>query len=249
MTLPANIAALPRSQRESMLAMLQEKQRRQARGRFFALFPETGPLRRELYPRHLEFFQVGAGFRERCAMCANRVGKTFGMGGYETTAHLTGLYPDWWPGRRFDRPVRAWAAGKTNETTRDIVQETLLGAVAYEGSAKTVSGTGLVPGDLVGDVTWKQGVPNLVDTAKVKHASGGWSVLGLKAYQQGRGSFEGTAQDIIWLDEEPPMDVYGECLIRTATTNGLIYLTFTPLEGLSEVVMQFLPQEMRLTER
>ena len=41
------------------------------------------------------------------------------------------------------------------------------------------------------------------------------------------------------------MDVYGECIIRTATTNGLVLLTFTPLEGMSEVVMSFLPKEMR----
>ena len=45
----------------------------------------------------------------------------------------------------------------------------------------------------------------------------------------------------IWLDEEPPLDVYGECLIRTATTNGIIMLTFTPLEGLSDTVLQFQP--------
>ncbi len=79
----------------------------------------------------------------------------------------------------------------------------------------------------------------------MRHASGGWSVLGLKAYNQGRGSFEGTAQHVIWLDEEPPMDVYGECLIRTATTDGIVMLTFTPLAGMSEVVLGFLPAEMR----
>jgi hypothetical protein len=53
-------------------------------------------------------------------MAANRVGKTEGAGGYEMTCHLTGRYPDWWEGRRFSGPVRAWAAGKTNETTRDV---------------------------------------------------------------------------------------------------------------------------------
>ena len=49
----------------------------------------------------------------------------------------------------------------------------------------------------------------------------------------------------IWLDEAPPMDVYGECLIRTATTNGIIMLTFTPLLGMSEVVLQFMSVEFR----
>src|SRR5690606_24562571 len=97
----------------------------------------------------------------------------------------------------------------------------------------------------LGPVTWKQGVSDLADTIKVQHVSGGWSVLGFKSYQQGRGSFEGTAQHGIWLDEEPPADVYGECIIRTATTDGLVLLTFTPLAGMSEVVMSFMPKEMR----
>ena len=42
---------------------------------------------------------------------------------YETVLHLTGLYPDWWEGRRFDNPVRALAAGDTSQTTRDIIQK------------------------------------------------------------------------------------------------------------------------------
>ena len=218
------------------------------RRKIWTYYPETGPLRRELYRKHMEFFAAGDRYRERCAMCANRVGKSEGMGGYETALHLTGLYDDitggWWNGARFDAPVRFWAAGKTNETTRDIVQAKLFGEVLGSGSNKRVSGTGLIPGDLIKEITWKAGVPNLIDTAQIEHAAGGVSTIGLKSYQQGRGSFEGTEQDGIWLDEEPPLDIYGECLIRTATTDGMIYITFTPLEGMSEVVMQFMPSGM-----
>ena len=173
-------------------------------------------------------------------LAANRVGKTEGIGGYETALHLTGEYPKWWVGRRFAGPVHAWAAGASNETTRDIVQAKLLGGVAWDAGKKGLLGTGLVPGDAIGDISWKQGVNDLVDTVRVKHASGGWSVLGVKSYQQGRKSFEGTEKDLIWLDEEPPLDVYSECLVRTMTTNGLVILTFTPLEGMSEVVLSFL---------
>jgi phage terminase large subunit-like protein len=204
---------------------------------------------RLLYPKHMEFFRVGAQWDERCAMCANRVGKTFGMGGYEATCHLTGKYPEWWEGRRFRHPVRGWAAGKTNETTRDIVQKVLLGEIAFEGARKRVDGSGLIPRELIGlgpgQLSWKQGVSDLVDTVKVRHVTGGWSVLGLKSYQQGRGSFEGTAQHFVWLDEEPPQDVYGECLMRTMTTKGVIMLTYTPLDGMSDVVTSFLPEHLR----
>jgi len=205
----------------------------------------NGPVvhAREKYPAHLDFFKAGAKYRERCAMAANRVGKTAGMGAYETATHLTGEYPEWWEGRRFETLVSAWAAGKTNETTRDIVQKALIGdVIERENGTRTVTGTGLIPRRKIGRITWKSGVPNLIDTVKVKHKSGWNSLLGFKAYHQGRGGFEGTAKHVIWLDEEPPLDVYGECIIRTATTDGLIMLTFTPLDGISKTVQQFLPK-------
>lgn len=248
--------SLTPSQREfavKALPILQEMAKRQGQRLFYNLYPDEDTTQpdgsiiyaRRKYPKHLEFFEAGADFRERCFMAANRVGKTFGSGGFETACHLTGEYPDWWPGRRFDGPIRAWAAGKTNETTRDIVQSTLLGDLTHEGGRKSFTGTGVVPGQRLGKLSWKQGVPDLVDTIKVRHVSGGWSTLGFKSYQQGRGSFEGTTQHLIWLDEEPPLDIYGECLIRTATVGGIVMLTFTPLEGMSETVMQFLPEDMR----
>lgn len=237
----SSLGHLTPSECRELLQLMEEQERRRKRRLIETLYPETGPLRRELYPKHLEFFQAGARYRERCAMAANRVGKSFGMGGYETALHLTGLYPPWWPGRRFDHPIEAWAAGKTNETTRDIVQRILLGDVTRSGASRNVSGTGMIPGDQIGPLTWKQGVTDLLDTIKVRHVSGEWSLLGIKSYQQGRGSFEGTAKHLIWLDEEPPSDIYGECLIRTATTHGIVYLTFTPLEGMSDTVISFLP--------
>lgn len=240
----------------SAIPILQEIARRDGQKLFYRLFPDEDSIQRDgtiiyardKYAKHLEYFEAGAEFRERCFMAGNRTGKTYGGGGFETACHLTGQYPDWWPGRRFSKPTRFWAAGKTNETTRDIVQATLLGDITHQGGRKGFTGTGVVPGQTLGKLTWKQGVQDLIDTIKIRHVSGGWSTLGLKSYQQGRGSFEGTAQHGIWLDEEPPMDIYGECIIRTATTNGIVMLTFTPLEGLSEVVLQFMPKEMRPSE-
>lgn len=244
---------------DSILAILKELDReREAErfGKFRSIFPDETTMvgdtlyyARDLYPKHLEFFRAGKLYRERCAMAANRVGKTFGMGGYEVACHLTGRYPAWWEGKRFRHPIRAWACGKTNETTRDIVQNVLLGDIAYDGSRKVMDGSGMIPRDAIdrgqGGTTWKQGVSDLVDTVRIKHVQGGWSKLGLKSYQQGRGSFEGVAQHVIWDDEEPPLDVWSEQLIRLATTKGILLLTFTPLEGMSEVVQQFLPAEYR----
>ena len=228
-----------------------EKYRQRRSKLFYSMFPdedvtlEDGSIMyaRHKYAKHMEFFAAGLTYRERCFMAGNRVGKTWGGGGYEMTAHLTGKYPEWWEGRKFTRPIKTWAAGKTNSTTRDILQATFLGDMSIEDGRRKFDGTGIVPGDLLGATIFKTGLPDLVDTVRVRHSSGGWSVLGFKSYQQGRGAFEGTAQHAILLDEEPPADIYGECLIRTMTTNGIILLTFTPLEGLTEVVLQFMPQD------
>jgi phage terminase large subunit-like protein len=223
--------------------------------KLFSYFPDDGPLRRELYVRHMEFFAAGGvherlpccppdcdgqPHRERLMLAANRIGKTESVGAYEVALHATGRYPDWWPGHRFRRPVEIWAAGKKNETTRDVVQEKLFGKVIVRNRTKTVEGTGLVPAEDIGAVTWKRGVQDLADMVRVKHRAGGWSTIGLKSYEQGRGAFEGTEKDVVWFDEEPPDDVYVEALVRTMTTQGHVLLTFTPLEGMSKVVLMFL---------
>lgn len=195
---------------------------------------------RHLYPRHVEFFRAGALFTERLFQAANRIGKTV-TGAFEVCAHATGLYKPWWQGRRFTHPTHGWAAGDTNETTRDIIQKELFGEVTWIDGKKTFDGTGMIPRELIGPCTWKRGVDGLADVVKVKHVSGRWSTIGLKSYEQGRKIFQGTAKHWIWFDEEPPEDVYGEALIRLMTTNGLMLITFTPLSGMSEVVLSFMP--------
>lgn len=232
--------SLSYSERQELARILEERDRRDGRLKITTYYPDAGPLRRELYPKHLQFFAAGAYHRERLMLAANRVGKTEGVGGYETTLHLTGNYPAWWVGKRFNRPISAWVAGATNETTRDIVQTKLFGKIAWSTGHKGFTGTGLIPGDAIGGLTWKQGVTDLVDTARIRHVSGAWSTIGVKSYQQGRKSFEGVEQDVVWLDEEPPLDVYTEGLVRTMTTDGIVLLTFTPLEGMSDVVLLFL---------
>lgn len=225
--------------KRELVSLLEEKKRRQDRTKIYRMYPDEGPLRRELYPKHMEFFAAGPEHQERGILAANRVGKTWGIGGYEMALHLTGEYPDWWIGARFDHPVDAWAAGDTSETTRDIVQAALFGPLQEMG-------TGLVPGDLIiGEPTKRMGVAGAIDTAAIRHASGGTSTIGLKSYDQGRKKFQGTAKHVCWCDEEPPEDVYDEMMMRLMTTNGLMMATFTPLEGATEIVMRYLQLSSR----
>lgn len=223
------------------VAILREFERRKARRKLWSYFPDAGPLRRELYPRHLEFFRLGRDYATRCFMAANRVGKTESGGGFETVLHLTGRYPEWWEGRRFDRPIRAWVAGDTKETVRDIIQLKLIGP-------ESAPGTGLIPGDDVIRMVRRQNGNGAMDFIEVRHASGGVSRLGFKSYDQGREAFQGTEQDLIWLDEEANEGIRAECVLRLMTTNGLLIETFTPLRGLTPIVLKYLGEAAQVPD-
>lgn len=181
------------------------------------------------HARQRDFHAAGAGCRERLFLAGNRVGKTL-AGAAEVAFHLTGLYPDWWNGARYDRPVVAWAASVTREATRDILQPVYLG----DGGC-----AGVIPAHLVLDRVVRSGVAQAVDTVRVRHVSGGISVLSFKSFDQGRASFQGTVRDVIHLDEEPEIGLYEECLLRTLTVRGHVLLTMTPLLGLTEMVRHF----------
>jgi hypothetical protein len=132
------------------------------------------------YPWQKEFHDAGLSNAERMLMAANRVGKTMSAGA-EVAYHLTGEYPEWWNGKRFDHPTLVWTGSPTNETSRDIVQTELLGGLGEK------LGTGWVPRRyIVGTPQTRQaGVKNVIDTFTVRHKSGGISICNLKTYEQG----------------------------------------------------------------
>ena len=185
------------------------------------------------YPKQREFHAAGAKFRERLLCAGNQLGKTLAAGN-EVAMHLTGLYPDWWEGKRFAEPVIGWAAGVTNESTRDNPQRILLGRTGEWG-------TGTIPKARIDKITRaSHSVSDAVDTVRVRHISGGYSSLAFKSYEKGREKWQGETLNFVWFDEEPPIDIYIEGITRTNKTVGPIFLTFTPLKGMSEVVARYL---------
>lgn len=225
----------------------------QIRNKFGLYYQDTGALRRSLYKKHTEFMAAGRWHRERAFIAGNRTGKTE-VACYEGTAHLTGEYPDWWEGHRFNRPINAWAAGDTLKTTKEILQAKLLGKEKQEQGGDPLQpvgiGTGMIPAEHIIKVTANPHVAGGILSVAIRHKpTGGISTLAFKSYDQGRRTFQGTEQDLILLDEEPPPEVYSECLLRTMATGsfegGWMISTFTPLSGWSEVVMQFLNEKAR----
>jgi phage terminase large subunit-like protein len=218
---------------EVLLATLEaEKSRRLTEGRLNYYRP---------YDRQRAFHDAGAIHRERLLCAANRIGKTL-CGAAEMAMHLTGLYPSWWQGKRFDKPVRAWASGVTNESARDVVQEKLIGSPFR----KAEWGQGMIPKACLGEVTMARGTPDLIDTISVKHATGDYSTLQFKSYAAGREKWQGVGLEVVWCDEEPPEDLYFEALTRTNETNGIVYITFTPAAGMTNVVRMFLSEGIRI---
>lgn len=189
---------------------------------------------KEFMPWPKQMLALDAQSRVIAVFGGNRTGKTH-LGAFWTAAHLTGVYPEWWKGVRHLDAVDWWAAGVTLQSTRDIIQAKLL------GDAKMDLGSGMIPKDLIEDIRYMKGAPDVVETIYVKHVpSGNISSCGMKSMEQGRGKFQGTARHGIWLDEEPlredGYDIFSEAKLRTMTLPGAqILLTYTPLKGMNEL--------------
>src|SRR5262245_61963084 len=115
------------------------------------------------YAKQAAFHSVGMNHRERLLMAGNQLGKSL-AGGMECAIHATGRYPEWWQGRRFDRPTIGWACGTTNETVRDTVQRILVGRPSARG-------TGCIPAEAIVECVAARGTPDLLDSIKVRHIS------------------------------------------------------------------------------
>lgn len=176
------------------------------------------------------------GKRNAWALGGNRTGKTEG-GTIKAVIYALGdavrKYMEDWPEdlrreyepliRRFGgKPTRGWICSESFEVQRDVTQKKLLGD-AETGQLP------LLPLREIKKITYR--ASGIIDLLYLKNGS----VIGFKSYDQGRKKFQGTSQHWIWLDEEPPKDIYTECQMRVMDTRGDIWGTMTPLQGLTWV--------------
>ncbi len=214
-----------RAQKIELIEITQERSRR---------YRTTLLKRYKPYPKQLEFHALGDTISERCLMAGNQLGKTM-AGAMEAAMHSTGLYPDWWEGKRFDRANIGWVSGVTGEVVRDTTQRLLVGRIETDSI-----GEGTIPKNKVIKLQKAMGTPNLLDHIRVKHADGGISAIFFKSYANGRQKFQGETIQWIWYDEEPPSDIYSEGLTRTNDSGQCAMMTYTPLLGMSDVTAMFL---------
>lgn len=226
----------PYSDRGFLAVLEKELIRRQSQRRLTDYAP---------YPKQRVFHAAGATHRERMLMAGNQLGKTLSAA-FEVAMHLTGKYPEWWDGKRFDRPVRWLAGSESAELTRKGIQRLLLGPPENEAQW----GTGAIPKADIVDWARRPGVPDAVATINVQSIFGGISSVQLATYDQGRTKWQADTVDGVWFDEEPPEDIYFEGITRTNTTFGPVMTTLTPLMGVSNVVKRFYldkPENTHLT--
>ncbi len=206
-----------------------------------SVFPDEGPFSREKYHKHTDFFNAGADHRFRMLGGGNGSGKSFSVS-TELTYHMTGEYPNWWEGKIFKKAVKGWVVCESGALWRGSMQEALLGRAGDE------EGTGLIRKDALPKDATKSfsGVPGAVGQIFVKHKNGGLSNIAVKTFDMGRDKFQAETLDFIIFDEEPPEEVYTECIMRLRGVQGVkepgvCLMAFTPLKGLSDVVLRYLP--------
>jgi phage terminase large subunit-like protein len=228
-----NVEDLSPEETERLVSLLKEKEMR----RIFNKIDWFEP-----YEWQMSLANATDLHKQLLAMCANQIGKST-AGAYITACHLTGRYPKWWKGHKFKKPIYSWASGVSNDTTRDIIQTELLG-LAEDPEAL---GTGMIPKDCIVETTRRRGATgNTYDSILVKHYDpdtgkyNGNSRIGFKSYEMGEEKFYGRPVDWIWLDEQPPSNIYTQCITRTVATQGLVMMTFTPEDGVTPVVHQFM---------
>lgn len=154
--------------------------------------------------------------RNRWVFGGNRSGKTE-CGAVEAIWLLRGIHPY----RKNKKDVFGWAVSLSQQVQRDVAQSKIL---KY------------LPKCWIEDITMLSGrkdapASGIIDQIKIRNVFGGISTLGFKSCDQGREKFQGCSLDFVWIDEEPPKDIYEECLMRVMDRRGDIFGTMTPLKG------------------
>lgn len=197
-------------------------------------------------PKQASFHEAGATAVERLFLAGNRTGKTY-CGCIEDAMHLTGRYPEWWVGHRFTHPIDLWVASESSKLVRNVMQPQFFGGYSEDNNYSS----GLIHESLVVKKTMAGG--GGIDYAIIKHVSGGHSHIYFKSYEQGREKFQAARCHLIHLDEEPPYDLYMECLIRLSDVDGKgvgrLILTMTPLKGQTEMTSYFMQSNSSIEEQ
>ncbi len=188
-------------------------------------------------------------------IAAGMVNHNTRAGTVQDSFDLTGRYPQWYEGFRYDRPIHIVCGCFNNDLTRDILQDALCGDPTDKEDS---FGTGWLPLDCLdrSRVSLKRGVTDAyhhVMTKHFRHAKAvkgikrdqsryerqdGWSKVTFSTYEAGKEAWMGSTIDVYHGDEECKMEILAQMGRGCIATQGRIRMTFTPENGETDVLMK-----------
>ena len=172
-------------------------------------YKKNHPL--EFAERHLKQSQFyKAQQSTRALFWGNRVGKTE-IGAMEVARYMLGDHEH----RKITPPVEIWSICPSFDAQMETTQPKILRYLPEDQIADTTT----IRKGIYSSITLKNG-----------------SIVNFKSYEQGRAKFQGAGKRLIWFDEEPPHDIWEECVVRQEAGQPLdIILTMTPIKGMTWV--------------
>lgn len=226
---------------ETLSLLLDELKRRKARVEEFKKYNRIEYF--EPFEYQKKFFSAGKKHNIRYLRAGNRCGKTYGSCA-EFSMHLTGKYPDDWPGLVVpDAGHTYWAIGVTLDSVRRVLQKELLGT--ENGKMQEEIGTGSIPRDSIDfDSMTRDG--NLIKSVAIKHVSGGTNILNIFG-SQNESVLMGARVRGILFDEEPEhnsLDIYSQLKTRLLNAggngvDGFLIFSATPEQGMTPLNEMF----------
>jgi phage terminase large subunit-like protein len=157
----------------------------------------------EPYPKQVEFHKSTAPYRLFAG--GNRTGKTYSEAA-ECVWYALGTHPY----KRIETPNEGWVVSKDYNVQKESIQKCILELLpksAIKGEPSHV----------------KSGI---IDTIYLKNGS----IITFKSVDSGTSRFAGAAKRWISFDEEPPKEIWNECLARIGAGQGLdVWLAMTPI--------------------
>lgn len=142
----------------------------------------------------------------------NRAGKTVG-GAAEAVMWLEGRHPV--HSAKFPPPVRGRIVAVDFDRGVELIVKPEI--------KKWISPNFLINGK------WEDSYHNATRILTLNNGS----TVEFMSFDQDVQKFVGTSRHFVWFDEEPPLNIFNECLARLIDTDGMWWLTLTPLQDFS----------------
>jgi len=146
--------------------------------------------------------------KEKLYIGGNRSGKTV-FGGSEAVMWLTGEHK-----YRKDLPIPPVRGRVVAIDIEDGIKKIAIPEIQR-----------WMPSRFLKNGSWEESYDKASKTLNLTNGS----FLEFMSYEQDVEKFAGTSRHFVWFDEEPPEDIYNECLMRLVDTDGSYWISMTPL--------------------